>query len=116
MSIKPVATPGFTDFPERRSSTSAAPGASGTAVPNGAAAPAAQDPQRFSDALAQANRLIGSSARNLQFRADPDSQGSRVNVVDPETGNTLRSMSTEELLAIGKALDRMPGLMLKLKA
>lgn len=82
-----------------------------SASPPAAAASAA----RLDAAIEHANRLIGGAAQNLRFRADPASQGAAVKVIDAETGATLRALPAEELYAIGKALERMPGLMLRLK-
>lgn len=81
-----------------------------------AAAPASADPAGRAEAVDRANRLIAGVARDLRFRISGESDKAVVQVIDKETGNLVRQIPAEEMLAIANALDRMQGLMVRLKA
>ena len=62
------------------------------------------------------NEFLKSSSANVEFMVDGRSSKVIVRVVDSETGQVIRQMPSEEMLAISQALDRMTGLLLEQKA
>jgi len=94
-------------------------------VPSPAQAPAAhadnpkQAPPGAAAAMQAAraiNEFLKSSSANVEFMVDGRSSKVIVRVVDSETGQVIRQMPSEEMLAISQALDRMTGLLLEQKA
>jgi flagellar protein FlaG len=81
-----------------------------------AAAPESADPAGRDEAVDRANRLIAGVARDLRFQISGQTGKAVVQVIDKETGNLVRQIPAEEMLAIANALDRMQGLMVRLKA
>jgi flagellar protein FlaG len=50
---------------------------------------------------------------SLDFSIDEDTGKTVVKVVDKESGDTIRQIPSEEMLAISKAIDKIKGLLLK---
>ena len=73
--------------------------------------PAPADPAQVDAAIDAANQSMRKIATNIQFEKDASSGQIVVRVVDTETQQVLRQMPSEEMLAVGKALDRLQGLM-----
>lgn len=69
------------------------------------------DPVQVDAAIDAANQSMRQIATNLKFEKDTSSGKMVVRVVDTETQQVLRQMPSEEMLAVGKALDRLQGLM-----
>ena len=94
-----------------------------------AAAPARPDPEprpspapdisasdaAIDAALEAANQSMRSIATNLQFEKDTVSGRIVVRVIDGETHQVLRQMPSDEMLSMSHALDRLQGLMVRLK-
>ena len=78
-------------------------------------APVPTAPQ-LEHAIAEANRSMRAIPTSLEFEQDQDSGKVVVRVVDSETRKVIRQMPTEDMLAMSKALDRLQGLMVHLKA
>lgn len=72
--------------------------------------------EQLQDAVKTVNRFIEPAAGNLEFQIDAQSGRTVMKLVDKETGSVLRQMPSEEMLAIARALDRLSGLVIKLKA
>jgi len=89
-------------------------GAPAERVPARAPAPSKPDMTQLADAVDRANRAMAD--RNVHFRVDRDTGKTVVQVIDSDTGSVVRQLPTEEMLQIAKALDRVQGLMLRLKA
>ena len=96
--------------------------AAAAANPAPAPAPAAtdagdpeRDAPRIDAAIEAANRSMQNVATNLQFEKDVSSGKLVVRVIDTDTQQVLRQMPSEEMLAMGKALERLKGLMIHLK-
>ena len=79
---------------------------------------AAPDPTapQLEHAIAEANRSMRAIPTSLEFEQDQDSGKVVVRVIDSETRKVIRQMPTEDMLAMSKALDRLQGLMVHLKA
>jgi len=65
--------------------------------------------QRAAEAIDQ---KINAIAPNLRFSVDSDTGKTVVKVVDISTGETIRQMPSEEVLAISRSIDRLQGLLL----
>lgn len=74
-----------------------------------------RDAPQIDAAIAAANRSMRNVATNLQFEKDLTSGKVVVRVIDTDTQQVLRQMPSEEMLAMGKALERLKGLMIHLK-
>lgn len=55
---------------------------------------------------------INAVAPNLRFSVDNETGKTVVRVVDVSTGETIRQMPSEEVLAISRSIDRLQGLLL----
>lgn len=70
-----------------------------------------------SDAVKQFKKTIESLASaNLKFSIDKDTERTVIKVVDKQTGDTIRQIPSEEVLALDKALERNQGFLLHDKA
>jgi flagellar protein FlaG len=64
----------------------------------------------------QINDFLKSSASNVQFTVDSQSDKVVVRIVDSQTNQLIRQFPSEEMLAISQSIDQMTGLLLQLKA
>jgi flagellar protein FlaG len=102
--------------PSARGEAPARPAPPAPAAVNAAAAAAAPPTeQQLDSAIKVANESMKAAATNLQFERDADSGKMVVRVIDTDTKAVLRQMPSEEMLAMSKALDRLQGLMVRLK-
>jgi len=58
------------------------------------------------------DQKINAIAPNLRFSVDSDTGKTVVKVVDISTGETIRQMPSEEVLAISRSIHRLQGLLL----
>jgi flagellar protein FlaG len=90
--------------------------AAGNALPPGGDAPpppaAAPD---LSRAIAALNRFLADSQRSFRFQVDDASGRTIVRIVNPETGELVRQIPSEDVLAAARAL-RDAGSLLNLRA
>jgi flagellar protein FlaG len=87
------------------------------AAPSGDAAAHLQaDAAKLSEAVRSINETMRSLAPGLEFSVDHDSHRTVVKIVDQETKELIRQMPTAEALEIAKALDRVQGLLISLRA
>lgn len=96
-----------------KSGRAAAPATPAPAINNSDAA--GRDAPQIDAAIEAANRSMRNVATNLQFEKDLSSGKVVVRVIDTDTQQVLRQMPSEEMLAMGKALERLKGLMIHLK-
>ncbi len=89
-----------------------APPSTQTAEPQ-QAPPGAETAQQ---AARRINEFLKSSSAAVEFVVDGESNRVVVRIVDSETGQLIRQMPSEEMLAISHALDRVTGLLLEQKA
>jgi flagellar protein FlaG len=83
-----------------------------------APAPAAvsESPAELSKAVASINQTLQKLAPGLEFSIDQESNRTIVKVVDQQTKELIRQMPSAETLEIAKALDRVQGLLISLRA
>lgn len=90
------------------------------AAPPATAEPAneAPEPERaqLSQVVLEINKAMKALGRGIEFSIDQDSQRTVVKVVDQETGDVIRQMPSAEALEIGKALDKLQGLLIRQSA
>ena len=99
-----------------RAARPSSPGAAVT-LPAPAPQPASEvDGPALDAAVEAANRSMRSVATNLRFEKDTVSGRIIVRVIDGETQQVLHQMPSDEMLAMSRALDRLQGLMVHLKA
>ena len=60
--------------------------------------------------------LSQTAANNLQFSIDDETGQTIVRVTDQQTGELIRQIPSEELVALAKSLDRMQGMLLRQQA
>jgi flagellar protein FlaG len=87
-------------------------------VPVPEQAPPAQPTREELDvAVESLNQAPNVSAHNLKFRVDEQTERVVVKVVDKETGETVREIPPEEVLAIAESIERyQKGLLLSQQA
>ncbi len=90
---------------------------SGKALPSAAGTVPAAEVQQV---VSQLSSYVQSLRRDLQFSVDERNGKSVVRVVDSETGETIRQIPSEEILAISRALsqsmERTEGMLLNDRA
>ncbi|MGK5078240.1 flagellar protein FlaG [Janthinobacterium sp. HLX7-2] len=64
-------------------------------------------------AVSDINKAMQFMSRELEFSVDTDSNRTVVKVIDQQTREVIRQMPTEEALEIGKALEKVQGLLIK---
>jgi flagellar protein FlaG len=81
------------------------------------APPAKPTREELDVAVESLNRAPNVSAHNLKFRVDDQTERVVVKVVDKETGETVREIPPEEVLAIAESIERYQrGLLLSQEA
>lgn len=74
------------------------------------------EPAAVTQVVKDINKLMQALGRGITFSIDEDSQRTVVKVVDQETGEVIRQMPSAEALEIGKALDKLQGLLIRQSA
>ncbi|NHZ84057.1 hypothetical protein F2P44_33060 [Massilia sp. CCM 8695] len=92
----------------RTAAPAAAPGKSAPAR-----APAEPDPREVSKVVGEINVAMQAMSRNIEFSIDTDSQRTVVKIIDQTTKEVIRQMPTAEALEIGKALEKVQGLLIR---
>lgn len=72
--------------------------------------------EQVKEAVQKINKTMQALSNNLEFSIDEDSDRTIVKVVDQETKEVIRQVPTKEVLEIGKALDKVQGLLIRQKA
>ena len=99
------------------SQASFAPGKGAPAAPSPArVAPPAVDDAQLKEAIDAANQSFASHGSSIEFSVDPQQGKTIVKVVDSSTGQLIRQMPSEEMVAIAQALDRIQGVLIRRKA
>lgn len=73
----------------------------------------APDLKQVNEAVDNINKAMRSMSRSIEFSVDTDSQRTIVKIVDQKTREVIRQMPTAEALEIGKALEKMQGLLIE---
>lgn len=75
------------------------------------------DPTAVRAAVSELKQWIETKAPNaLNFSIDEDTGRTVVKIIDTETGEVIRQIPAEELLAIARSLEKMQGLLLRQEA
>jgi flagellar protein FlaG len=86
--------------------------AGGEALPPESVTPPAQVAQ----AASQVGHYVQNLRRDLQFRVDDRTDKVVVSVVDPDSGEVIRQIPSEEMLEVARALGQVQGLLVNTKA
>ena len=70
------------------------------------------DPAVLQRAVDRLNQAVQSLSTSLQFTVDAATGVTVVKVTDAQTGEVVRQMPAEEVLAIARNLDRLRGLLI----
>ena len=89
--------------------------AAGKTLPPGGGAPPPAATSDLSRAIAVLNRFLADSQRSFRFQVDDASGRTIVRIVNPETGEMVRQIPSEDVLAAARAL-RDAGSLLNLRA
>ena len=83
-----------------------------------AAAPlqAVPSQEQVQQAVREVQKVVQSKASNLEFSIDHESGKTVVKLLDSQTGDVIRQIPSEEMLAISHSLDKMQGLLFKQQA
>jgi flagellar protein FlaG len=76
----------------------------------------AADAEQVKRAADEINRQLKDAAQSIRFSVDSGSGKTIVRVVDSETGDVIRQIPSEEVLAISRSIERMQGVLLHQKA
>jgi flagellar protein FlaG len=76
----------------------------------------AVDRAQLQHAIETVNRQLAAAAQNLRFSVDDDTGKTVVRVVDTATGEVIRQVPSDELLAISRSIDRLQGLLFRQEA
>lgn len=117
MDIKPIGNAVEQNY-ELRNQTIAATGTAPAAASSAAAQPDIPQPTsaQLTQAVASINQTLQKLAPGLEFSIDQESNRTIVKVVDQQTKELIRQMPSAETLEIAKALDRVQGLLISLRA
>jgi flagellar protein FlaG len=75
-----------------------------------------QRPEEVKEAVNRIIDYVQSMRRDLQFQVDAETRDVIVRVVDSESGELIRQIPSEELLAIARSLEQNQGLFLNTQA
>jgi len=78
--------------------------------------PAGINVESLERAVDTVNRMLDPLARSLRFNLDGMTGTTIVNLVDKETGKVLRQVPSTEMLSIGRALERVQGMLISERA
>ena len=124
MDIQPIANAGTAtassiNLASPAAGTVVAPSSAPTPVPvtlPSVATSRAAEAAKLSQALANINQAMQKMGSGLEFSVDQESNRTIVKVVDQQTNELIRQMPSAEALEISKAMDRVQGLLISLRA
>jgi len=96
--------------------TDAIPGtasASATDAPISKTVPTTEQVNKAVDAL---NKSIQASVPSIEFATDPASKRMVVKVIDQQTNEVIMQIPNQEVIDMSQSLDKLQGLLVKLKA
>ncbi|NHZ37556.1 flagellar protein FlaG [Massilia rubra] len=70
------------------------------------------DPAEVSKVVDRINVAMQAMSRNIEFSVDADSKRTVVKIIDQTTKEVIRQMPSAEALEIGKALEKVQGLLI----
>ena len=121
MSIETISQPGGVS--PRPATPKPAPPAAGNGLPvrqelpgSGNTGPGASVASDVRQAVTRINDYVQAFRRDLQFQVDKDTDHVVVRVVDSDSGEVIRQIPSEEVLAVARNLEKAQGLILNEKA
>jgi len=75
----------------------------------------AEEEEMLNDAAEKANEFVKTMNQELQFSVDKDTKKTVVKVMDKQSGELIRQIPPDEMLAIAKAFDTLKGLIIREK-
>lgn len=70
------------------------------------------DLKQVHEAVDNINKAMQTMSRSIEFSVDTDSDRTVIKIIDQQTREVIRQMPSAEALEIGKALEKMQGLLL----
>jgi flagellar protein FlaG len=99
------------DTPQQPAPARSEPGS--TAAPSARPAqPQQPDTRQLGTAVERINEQLRAAAQNIRFSIDEDTGKTIVRVVDSNSGELIRQIPSEEVLAVSRSLERLQGLLL----
>ena len=89
------------------------PPTSGTVAVAPSTTPTADQVHKSVDTI---NKSIQSSIPSIEFATDPDSKRMVVKVIDQQTNEVIMQIPNQEVIDMSQSLDKLQGLLVKLKA
>jgi len=116
MAISTIGNSGNTPLPAAPQGAPV-PARAPAAVPEPVVVHPQPEPAQTQRAVEALRKLIDAAAPNsLSFSIDDSTGKTIVRITDAQTGEMIRQIPSEELLAIARSLDRMQGMLLQQKA
>ncbi|MFB9246294.1 flagellar protein FlaG [Massilia antarctica] len=109
----PAAPPLRPAAPESASASARTAGAAASGKTGAVKEAAEPDPREVSKVVGEINLAMQAMSRNIEFSIDTDSQRTVVKIIDQTTKEVIRQMPTAEALEIGKALEKVQGLLIR---
>ncbi len=73
-------------------------------------------PQELEAAVQQLTDYVSSHQRDLQFTVDDETGRSVVKIVDRETGDVIRQIPSEDMMAMARSLNKLQGVLFQEQA
>ena len=118
MELRPLENAAAAALPRQPASTEGAAASARTApaAAIGKTEPAKEgaepDPAEVSKVVERINVAMQAMSRNIEFSIDTDSKRTVVKIIDQTTKEVIRQMPSAEALEIGKALEKVQGLLI----
>jgi len=103
----------FDNASVRRTPSRPSPAQSKESAPEPAGSQKGADDRALQEAVARAREVVRQVDSHLQIEIDNDLHRAVVKVVDSQTGNVIRQIPAEEMVAIAKHLSHVEGLLFK---
>jgi flagellar protein FlaG len=100
------------DTPQQPALARSEPG-SAAAPSTGPAQPQQPDTRQLGTAVERINEQLRAAAQNIRFSIDEDTGKTIVRVVNSDSGELIRQIPSEEVLAVSRSLERLQGLLLR---
>lgn len=119
MELRPLENTAAAPLPRQASPTESGAAASVRTAPAaaiGKTEPAREgaepDPEEVTKVVDRINVAMQALSRNIEFSIDTDSKRTVVKIIDQTTKEVIRQMPSAEALEIGKALEKVQGLLI----
>ena len=96
--------------------TDAIPGSTSVPVPGAPATKAPPTAEQINQAVDALNKSVQASVPSIEFATDPTSKRMVVKVIDQQTNEVIMQIPNQEVIDMSQSLDKLQGLLVKLKA